>query len=49
MRKEIKMRIQNLVKRSSVELPSKLEIKAAVQKVEELWLVPDHNVPPVLR
>ena len=48
MREEIKVRIRNLVKRRSVELPSNLEIEAAVQEVKKLWSIPDHNVPPVL-
>ena len=48
LREQTKMRMRNLVKRRSVELPSNLEIEAAVQEVEKLWSVPDHNVPPVL-
>ena len=38
----------DLVKRRFVELLLQLEIKSTVEKVQELRLVPDYHIPPVL-
>ena len=39
----------DLVEGRLVELLHCLEVEAAVEEVNQVWVVPDHQVPPVLQ